>query len=167
MKMPRTSVHMLLTLTSLATILKLLGVPYKNVLIAITPALFVILVIDLGHTSSGRSIITHSILTAPLIGLLVYLSTGLLIGFLNPFIKSLGLDTKSLENLILYGCLYTSILHLLLDSLTYQGIHIPGLGWVSMADLESQGVLANIIPVAISIALVYFFWAGGGAWTHI
>jgi len=155
---------MLLTFTSLATILKLIGVPSRYTLTSIAPVLLVDLMIDLGHTSSGRSAITHSIITAPIAGWLAYILTSASISLL---LEPLMLDGGLLETFTPYGCLYASLLHLLLDSLTYQGVHIPGLGWVSMADLESQGAVANIIPVAISIALIYFFWAGGWVWTPI
>jgi len=165
--MPKTASHMLLTLTSLATLLKLAGVPYKSILPIVALGVFVDLLIDLGHTGSGRSIVTHSIATAPIVALLAYISTVVFMAILGPLIKPLALDITSIQNLTLLGCLYTSLLHLILDSLTCQGIHVPALGWVSMADLESQGAVANIIPVAISIALIYFFWAGGWVWTPI
>jgi hypothetical protein len=93
--------------------------------------------------------------------------TVIFLSFLEPLIKPLGLDLKLIETYGLYGCLYASLLHLLLDSLTWQGIHVPLVGWVSLADLESQGAIANLIPVALSIALIYFFWMGGRPWTPI
>jgi hypothetical protein len=165
--MPKTSAHILLTFTSLATILKLLGTPYKDILLTVAPALFVDPLIDAGHTDSGRSIATHSIATAPIIGFLTYILTIIFLSFFESFMKHLGLNLTLIEAYGLYGCLYASLLHLLLDSLTWQGIHVPGLGWVSIADLESQGAIANIIPVALSITLIYLFWIGGKPWTPI
>lgn len=164
--MPKTSAHTLLTFTSLATILKLLGTPYKDILLTVAPALFVDPLIDAGHTDSGRSVATHSIITAPIIGLLSYILTIIFLSFSEPFMKHLGLNLTLIETYGLYGCLYASLLHLLLDSLTWQGIHVPAVGWVSLTGLESQGATANIIPVALSIALIYFFWMGGRlTWT--
>jgi hypothetical protein len=166
-EMPKTSAHILLTFTSLATILKLLGTPYKDILLTVAPSLLVDPFIDAGHTDSGRSIATHSIITAPILGLLACILTVIFLSFLEPLIKPLGLGLKLVETYGLYGCLYASLLHLLLDSLTWQGIHVPLVGWVSLADLESQGAVANLIPVSLSIALIYFFWMGGKPWTPI
>ena len=161
--MPKTSAHMLLTLTSLATLLKLAGTPYKSILPIAAPGIFVDLLIDLGHTRSGRSVATHSIVTAPIVALLAYIFTATSASLIS---ESLRLD-GILELLTPYTFLYASMLHLFLDSLTYQGIHVPALGWVSIADLESQGAVANIIPVALSLALIFFFWIGGSPWTRI
>jgi len=161
--MPKTSAHMLLTLTSLATLLKLAGAPYKSILPIAAPGIFIDLLIDLGHTRSGRSIATHSIVTAPIVALLAYIFTATSASLIS---ESLRLD-GILELLTPYTFLYASMLHLFLDSLTYQGIHVPALGWVSIADLESQGAVANIIPVALSLALIFFFWIGGSPWTRI
>jgi len=161
--MPKTSAHMLLTLTSLATLLKLAGAPYKSILPIAAPGIFVDLLIDLGHTRSGRSVATHSIVTAPIVALLAYIFTATSASLIS---ESLRLD-GILELLTPYTFLYASMLHLFLDSLTYQGIHVPALGWVSIADLESQGAVANIIPVALSLALIFFFWIGGSPWTRI
>jgi len=163
--MPKTSAHMLLTLTSLATLLKLAGAPYKSILPIAAPGIFVDLLIDLGHTSSGRSIATHSIVTAPIVALLAYIFTVVSASLVSESLRFLRLDI--LELLTPYTFLYGSMLHLFLDSLTYQGIHVPVLGWVSLADLESQGAAANIIPVALSLALIYFFWIGGSPWTRM
>ena len=164
--MPKTSAHMLLTLTSLATLLKLAGAPYESILPIAALGIFVDFLIDLGHTRSGRSIATHSIVTAPIVALLAYIFTATPASIISESLRFLRLD-GILELLTPYTFLYASMLHLFLDSFTYQGIHVPVLGWVSLADLESQGAAANIIPVALSLALIFFFWIGGSPWTRM
>ena len=163
--MPGTSAHMMLTLTSLATILKLIGAPLRGILPAAAPAALADILIDLGHTGSGRSAATHSIVTAPIIALMAYMPAAALAYVTGPLLEALGLDAATLLTLMLWGCLYASALHLLLDSLTWQGIHVPLMGWVSLADLESRGAAANLIPVSLSLLLILLFWMGGGAWT--
>jgi hypothetical protein len=155
----------MLTLTSLATILRMLGAPLRGILPAAAPAMLTDTLIDLGHTGSGRSAATHSIITAPMIALIAYMPATALAYVAGPLLEALGLDTMMLLTFMLWGCLYASILHLLLDSLTWQGIHVPLIGWVNLADLESQGAAANLIPVSLSLTLMLLFWMGGGIWT--
>jgi len=162
---PGTSAHMMLTLTSFATILKLIGAPLRGILPAAAPAALADILIDLGHTGSGRSAATHSIVTAPIIALMAYMPAAALAYVAGPLLEALGLEAATLLTLMLWGCLYASALHLLLDSLTWQGIHVPLMGWVSLADLESRGAAANLIPVSLSLLLILLFWMGGGAWT--
>ena len=163
--MPGTSAHMMLTLTSLATILKLIGAPLRSILPAAAPAILADMLIDLGHTGSGRSAATHSIITAPIIALMAYMPAAALAYIAGPLLEALGLEAATLLTLMLWGCLYASILHLSLDSLTWQGIHIPLIGWVNLAGLESRGAAANLIPVSLSLLLMLVFWMGGGIWT--
>jgi hypothetical protein len=165
--MPSTSAHMMLTLTSLATILKLIGAPLRGILPAAAPATLADMLIDLGHTGSGRSATTHSIITAPIIALIAYMPAAALAYIARPLLETLRLDTMMLLTFMLWGCLYAAALHLLLDSLTCQGIHIPFVGWVNLADLESRGAAANLIPVSLSLLLILLFWMGGGIWTPI
>jgi hypothetical protein len=156
---------MLLTLTSLATILKLIGAPLRSILPAAAPATLTDTLIDLGHMGSGRSAATHLIITAPMIALIAYMPATALTYVARPLLEALGLDTMMLLTFMLWGCVYASILHLLLDSLTWQGIHMPFVGWVNLADLESQGAAANLIPVSLSLTLMLLFWMGDGIWT--
>jgi hypothetical protein len=158
---------MMLTLTSLATILKLIGAPLRGILPAAAPATLADMLIDLGHTGSGRSATTHSIITAPIIALIAYMPAAALAYIARPLLETLRLDTMMLLTFMLWGCLYAAALHLLLDSLTCQGIHIPFVGWVNLADLESRGAAANLIPVSLSLLLILLFWMGGGIWTPI
>jgi len=162
---PSTSAHMMLTLTSLATILRLIGAPLRGILPAAAPATLADMLMDLGHTGSGRSAATHSIITAPIIALMAYMPAAALAYIAGPLLEALGLDAATLLTLMLWGCIYAAALHLLLDSLTWQGIHIPFVGWVSLADLESRGAAANLIPVSLSLLLILLFWMGGGIWT--
>jgi hypothetical protein len=157
---------MLLPLTSLATILRMPGAPLRSILPAAAPATLTDVLIDLGHMGSGRSAATHSIITAPMIALLAYIPATILAYFMRSPLEALGLDIMLLGTLMLCGCLYASILHLLLDSLTWQGIHMPFIGWVNLADLESQGAAANLIPASPSLTLILLFWMDGGSvWT--
>jgi len=162
--LPKTSAHMMLSFTSFATLLKLTGAPAASILPAAAATALTDALIDLGHGGSGRSAATHSIATAPAIALLACIPAMGLACLAGPALKALGLDAALLGALTLWGCLYASLLHLMLDSLTWQGIHIPLIGWVNVMDLESLGAAANLIPISISLALILFFWMGGGAW---
>ncbi len=153
--MPKTISHMLFNLTTASTILKLLGTPYNQILPTSMATLIVDWLIDLGHGDNGRSAITHSIATAPLIALTSYI-------MIEYFIGAVGLETilPIDSNLLLTMLVYASLTHLFWDYTTYQGIHVPLIGWVSLSDAESQGALANIPPIILSLACVFFFWAG-------
>ena len=106
-----TSAHMMLTLTSLATILKLIGAPLRGILPAAAPATLADMLIDLGHTGSGRSAATHSIITAPIIALIAYMPAATLAYIAGPLLEALGLDAATLLTLMLWGCLYAAALH--------------------------------------------------------
>jgi len=89
---PSTSAHMMLTLTSLATILRLIGAPLRGILPAAAPATLADMLIDLGHTGSGRSAATHSIITAPIIALIAYMPAATLAYIARLLLEALGLD---------------------------------------------------------------------------
>lgn len=151
---PKTATHILFNFTTAATILKLMETPYKQILPISFSTLLVDTLIDLGHRGGGRSAATHSIATAPVTALISYI-------LIEYFLKLVNLNSLGLvdSNLLLLILTYSSLTHLFWDSLTYQGIHVPLIGWVSLSDVESQGALANIPPVASSIICILFFWA--------
>ncbi len=153
--MPKTISHMLFNFTTASTILKLLGIPYNQILPISSVIMIVDGLIDLGHGDKGRSAVTHSIATAPVVALISYI-------MIEYFIGAVGLETilPIDSNLLLMMMVYASLTHLLWDYTTYQGIHVPLIGWVSLSDAESQGALANIPPILFSLIFIFLFWAG-------
>jgi len=149
--MPKTAVHMLFTLVSVATLMKLIGATPLQILTMTILATSVDLVMDLGHHGGGRSRITHSVLTAPLSSALIYIfaKTG------EPILEASYMPS---DVVALTALIYASILHLAWDSLTYQGIHIPFKGWVSLGNLSSRGATANLIPMIPTLILLFAFW---------
>jgi len=103
--MPKTIVHALFTLVSLATMMKLIGATPLQTIAMMILAASVDFVIDLGHHGGGRSRITHSVLTAPLISALIYMlaKRGELI---------LGAPYMSSDIIALTSLVYASALHL-------------------------------------------------------
>ena len=149
--MPKTVVHALFTLVSVATMMKLIGTTPLQTIAMMILAASVDFVIDLGHHGGGRSRATHSILTAPLISAFIYM----LAKMGEPI---LGASYMPSDMIAMAGLVYASILHLAWDSLTYQGIHIPFKGWVSLSSLSSKGVAANLIPMIPTLILLFAFW---------
>jgi len=149
--MPKTAVHMLFTLVSVATMMKFMGATPLQTLTMIILAASVDILIDLGHHGGGRSPATHSILTAPLISALIYI-------FARTGESILGGSYMPSDVIALTTLIYASILHLVWDSLTYQGIHIPFKGWVSLSGLSSREATANLIPMIPTLILLFAFW---------
>jgi len=150
---PRTAAHTLFSAVAIATIMKMMGQGGLQILLAIPIAALVDAAIDAGHSGGGRSAVTHSLLSIPLISLASYLLLKEVWALLYIPIP-IPLD----DGWLLAIPLLTSSFHLLWDSLTIQGIHVPLAGWVSLADLSSRGAAANPIPTAAALLMLAAFW---------
>lgn len=155
--LPGLSVHTLWTFTLSLTILRHLGAGDVQMILGAIAVSFTDKIIDLGHDEHGRSWITHSLATAPIISLTPYL---IIKSLITPILDLAPLQPPLAEPLNDVGVILSSILagltHLLWDSLTVQGIHVPGAGWVSLAGLSSRGLLANLAPAAASLAIIWW-----------
>ena len=151
--MPGTKAHMIYSFTAAATLARLAGLEAAWILASGAMAALLDAVIDSGHHGCCRSAATHSIASAP-----APLLVALLTGWLMP-IEMLGLVVSGLIQL---GMIMSASFlgHLLWDSLTINGIHVPWIGWVSLAHLESRGAAANMIPILLAVAIILLFWSG-------
>jgi len=141
---PRTAAHTLFSAAAISTIMRMMGQGPLQILLAIPIAALVDAAIDAGHSGGGRSAVTHSLLSIPFISLASYL---LLKAIWAMFCIPIPLD----DGWLLAIPLLTSSFHLLWDSLTIQGIHVPLAGWVSLGNLSSRGAAANLIPTAAAL----------------
>ncbi|MEM2370545.1 MAG: hypothetical protein QXF17_01065 [Ignisphaera sp.] len=159
--MPMLNVHMLSTFTISSTILKhLFWMDGLQILLNSIVVMFSDVIIDLGHGEEGRSWITHSVASAPIVALTPYimlesLKALILPGTLQPIQQILDIFYSPA---IVFLSIINGFMHLFWDSLTTQGIHVPGIGWVSLIDTPSIGFTANIIPISASLMIIYFFW---------
>ncbi|MEM1561248.1 MAG: hypothetical protein QXN35_06815 [Ignisphaera sp.] len=156
--MPKLSVHMLSTFTISSTILKyLFGMEYLQILLNSIIVMFSDVMIDLEHGEEGRSWITHSVASAPIVALTPCIMLESFKAIISPGIFQPILDAFY-GPVIAFLSIIAGLMHLLWDSLTTQGIHVPGIGWVSLMDTPSRGFTANIIPISASLMIIYFFW---------
>lgn len=159
--MARLSVHMISTFVISSTILKyLFEMDGLQILFNSIVVMFSDVIIDLGHDEEGRSWITHSVASAPIVALTPYIMLEsfkalILPGTLQPIQQILNVFYNPT---IVFLSIITGFIHLFWDSLTSQGIHVPGVGWVSLIDTPSIGFTANIIPISASLMIIYFFW---------
>jgi len=130
--LPGTRAHMVYSFTVAATLARLAGLEAAWILVSGAVAALLDAVIDLGHHGCSRSAATHSIASAP-----APLLAALIAAWLAP-LEAVGLAAGGLIQL---GMIMSASFlgHLLLDSLTINGIHVPLIGWVSLANLESRG----------------------------
>jgi len=107
-------------------------------------------IIDAGHRGRRRSAVTHSVASTPVPLLAaVIVAKFVLLPHVEPTAFYVGL-------ILFISCLG----HLFWDSLTLNGVHVPGVGWVSLANLESSGWVANAMPVLAAIVIIFLFWYG-------
>ena len=151
MDVPGTRAHMIFSFVAASTLARLMGLGAVWILVSGAAAITLDAVIDSGHEGCRRSAVTHSIASAP-----APLLTALIIVWLAP-LEGVALAASTL---ILLGMIMSASFlgHLLWDSLTINGIHVPWVGWVSLAHLESRGAAANAIPILFAILIALLFW---------
>jgi len=149
--LPGTKAHMIFSFVLASTLARLLGLNAAWIAASAILASLLDAFIDLGHRGYRRSAVTHSIALAPA-PLLAPLSAVFL-----PHLAEASLNICALTSfgLVLLSCFLG---HLFWDSLTVNGIHVPGMGWVSLANLESRSAVANAMPILLAIVITLLFW---------
>ena len=142
---------MIYSFTVASTLARLMGLGAFWILISGVMAAILDSIIDSGHRGHRRSAITHSIASAPAPLIIAFIA-----GLLMP-LTGIGFE---MDVLIQLGLIMSASFlgHLFWDSLTVNGIHVPGAGWVSLAHFESRGVI-NMIPVLFAVAIILLFWS--------
>ncbi|MEM1808905.1 MAG: hypothetical protein QXL31_05915 [Thermosphaera sp.] len=145
---PKTSSHMIFSFVATSTLAKLSSLPPVHVLLLGAAAAVLDQIIDLGHEGGRRSGLTHSIASIPAL-----LALASLIASSAPEWGPAAWLARCFWLMLL-----AALGHLLWDSLTVNGVHIPLIGWVSLASLDSQGAAANLPPILAAMLAVYLFW---------
>jgi len=142
---------MIYSFTVASTLARLMGLGSFWILVSAVLAAVLDIIIDSGHKSCKRSAVTHSIASVPV----PFLTTLFIIWFVPlidlDFIVTIFIRVGLILSISFLG-------HLFWDSLTVNGIHVPGVGWVSLAHLESRGAAANIIPILFTVIIISLFW---------